>query len=84
MIQTQQLTKEEINDLFQIQNQRQIIIEKLGSIELEFINLENIKNLIKEEYKIISIKEQELATELQKKYGDGSIDVNKGEITSSN
>jgi len=75
------LLKEEIELLININSKRQNIINNLGSIDFEIINLENQKNLLKEEIKLLKIEEDNLGLTLQQKYGNGSIDIDKEEIT---
>jgi hypothetical protein len=74
------LTQEEINQLKSIQQERFSVIDKFGTIEIQFQELESIKQKLKLEYENLKQKEEVLGKQLQDKYGDGSIDLEKGEF----
>jgi len=77
------LTQEEISQLKNVRERRIQLVESFGILEsrLQEINLQkenlkdNLKNLIQEE--------NDLGRSLQQKYGDGSIDLDKGEFISN-
>jgi hypothetical protein len=77
------LTQEEITQLKNVRERRVQLVESFGILEsrLQEINLQkenlkdNLKNLIQEE--------NDLGRSLQQKYGDGSIDLDKGEFISN-
>ena len=77
------LTQEEINQLKSIQQERFSVIDKFGTIEIQFQELESIKQKLKLEYENLKQKEEVLGKQLQDKYGDGSIDLEKGEFISA-
>jgi hypothetical protein len=77
------LTQEEINQLGSIQQERYSIIDKFGTIEIQFQELESIKQKLKLEYENLKQKEEALGKQLQDKYGDGTINLEKGEFVSN-
>jgi hypothetical protein len=77
------LTQEEINQLKSIQQERFSVIDKFGTIEIQFQELESVKQKLKLEYENLKQKEEVLGKQLQDKYGDGSIDLEKGEFIST-
>jgi hypothetical protein len=77
------LTQEEINQLGSIQQERYSIIDKFGTIEIQFQELESAKQKLKLEYENLKQKEEVLGKQLQEKYGDGTINLEKGEFISN-
>lgn len=77
------LTQEEITQLKAIQQNRYSIIDKFGTIEIQFQELESIKQKLKLEYEQLKQKEEVLGKQLQDKYGDGTINLEKGEFVSN-
>jgi hypothetical protein len=77
------LTQEEINQLKSIQQERYSIIDKFGTIEIQFQELESAKQKLKLEYENLKQKEEVLGKQLQEKYGDGTINLEKGEFISN-
>ena len=74
------LTSEEITQVKEYQTQLQDVVGSLGAIEMQFINLQLQKDKLKEKYLELASKEQEIAAELEKKYGKGSISLDTGEF----
>lgn len=74
------LTSEEITQVKEYQTQLQDVVGSLGAIEMQFINLQLQKDKLKEKYLELASKEQEIAVELEKKYGKGSISLDTGEF----
>lgn len=77
------LTQEEIISLTQIRDKRNQLIGKMGENELQIQQLNLQKQDIIEELKGLIQFEIKLGKELQDKYGEGSIDLEKGEFISS-
>tara|TARA_Y100000389_G_scaffold186035_1_gene206029 strand:- start:57 stop:302 length:246 start_codon:yes stop_codon:yes gene_type:complete len=75
------LSNEEIKEVSDLKNKFNEILQALGSIEVQLINL----NLKKEQLKVEVVKIQEeeikLAGELEKKYGNGTISLETGEFS---
>jgi len=75
------LTKEEIQSLTDLKTKYSQLVNVLGEIEIQKMDL----NLRKEQIKsnLISIKEEEIkiGKELEGKYGNGTISLEKGEFS---
>lgn len=69
-----QLSKEELQKLNEYQQLNQEIIFALGEVELQ-------KAGLIDRYREVSSQQEELGNELNKKYGDGKINLTSGEIT---
>ena len=79
-METKVLTQEEINKLKSFQETQTNLINKFGVIEYQFQMLAQQKQeLIQELLKQKQLEDQ-IGKELQQKYGDGSIDLEKGEF----
>jgi len=74
------LTQEEIQQLKNLQAKQNSLVANLGNIEynLEVLNTQRL--LLKQEIQNQINEEFKLGEELQKKYGDGNIDLEKGEF----
>ena len=80
---TKVLTPEEITQLKEIQENRLQLTEQFGIIELR---IQEFK--LQKKYLIVELKKQHqeeitIGENLQKKYGDGSINLEKGEFVSA-
>ena len=82
-METKVLTQEEITQLKAIQQERYSIVDKFGTVEIQFQELESIKQKLKLEYEKLKQKEEVLGKQLQDKYGDGTINLEKGEFVSA-
>lgn len=76
----EKLTQEELQRIQQLQNQSQAIVSELGTIEISRMNLDARYNAAKDALNALREAEQGLAKELQEKYGDGTINLDTGEI----
>lgn len=74
------LTVEEIEKLQEIQQQNQALALELGNLEITKIQVENRYDELVEFYTQLKSKEQEFGKELSTKYGNGTIDLEKGEF----
>jgi hypothetical protein len=76
----QVLTQEEITQLKNIREKRIQLVESFGILEsrIQEINLQ--KENLKDNLKQLIQEETDLGKNLQQKYGDGSIDLEKGEF----
>jgi hypothetical protein len=74
------LTQEEIQSLKIIQNNQSNLIQALGTIEYRIQLLELDKQSLKIQLEKQVEEETKTAKELQEKYGDGNIDLEKGEF----
>ena len=76
----QVLTQEEIQSLKNIQNNQLLLIEQLGTLEYRILILEKEKQRLKQSFQNQLETEEQLGKQLQQKYGDGNIDLEKGEF----
>ncbi len=74
------LSEEEVSKLKNYQNETNEIVGALGQIELQFELLEEKKEEILKKFKKLRVDQNQLAKELTEKYGDGNLDLEKGEI----
>ena len=79
-METKVLTQEEITQLKIVREKRIQLTENFGILELRIQELYSQKDLLKEELKTLIQEEISLGKTLQQKYGDGSIDLDKGEF----
>jgi hypothetical protein len=79
-METKVLTQEELQQLKDVQQERLILIEQFGIIEYNIQELEQQKNQLKTTLFNLKQKEIELGKTLQDKYGEGTINIEKGEF----
>lgn len=72
------LTIEEIEKIKEFQFKNQDFINVLGQIELQKINLDLTLDKVKRDIESSNDEQNAFATEIQSKYGEGQIDVEKG------
>jgi len=82
-METKVLTTEEIQQLNEINDKRIQLIEQFGILEIKIQDLLLQKDIYKEELNILRQIEIQVGQSLQTKYGDGSINLSKGEFISS-
>jgi hypothetical protein len=80
---TKVLTPEEIQSLKLIQDKRIQLVEQFGVLEMRLQDLEFQKEQLKTNLKQLRQEEIKVGETLQQKYGDGSINLEKGEFISS-
>jgi hypothetical protein len=80
---TKVLTQEEITQLKAIQEKRFQLTEQFGIIELRIQEYNLQKEHLVDELKKLRQEEISTGETLQKKYGDGSINLEKGEFVSA-
>jgi hypothetical protein len=74
------LTQEEIQSLKNIQTNQSNLVQALGTIEYRIQLLELDKQNLKSQLQKQIEDETTIAKALQEKYGDGNIDLEKGEF----
>ena len=79
---TKVLTQEEIQSLKLIQDKRIQLIEQFGVLEIRLQDLEFQKEQLKTNLQQLRQEEIKVGEILQQKYGDGSINLEKGEFIS--
>ena len=77
---TTKLLKEELQQLRDFQSQDNEITFTLGQIELRKVFIEKEKQNLQTRYQTQLQQQEKLGKELQEKYGDGNIDLEKGEF----
>jgi len=82
-METKVLTQEEIQSLNNFRISRVNILEQLGACELTLIEIERQKIKIKNEFDKLAEEEEKFSLILQQKYGNGTINIEKGEFVSS-
>ena len=80
---TKVLTQEEIQSLKLIQDKRIQLIEQFGVLEIRLQDLEFQKGQLKTNLQQLRQEEIKVGETLQQKYGDGSINLEKGEFISN-
>jgi len=81
-METKVLTQEELQNLKGIQEKRTKLIEQFGTLEVYIQDINIQKEMLKEELKTLRQEETKIGEALQQKYGNGSIDLSKGEFIS--
>jgi len=79
-METKVLTQEEITQLKKIQQDKISFIEKFGVLEVQIRELELIRHQLNSNFIELKKTEETLAKSLQQKYGEGSINLEKGEF----
>lgn len=79
---TKVLTQEEIQLLKSIQEKRLQLTEQFGIVEVRIQEFELQKQNLKEELKNLRQEEIKTGEILQQKYGNGTINLEKGEFIS--
>jgi chromosome segregation ATPase len=79
-METKVLTQEELQSLKAIQEKRIQLTEQFGIVEMRIQEIELQKEILKEELKKLQKEEIAIGESLQKTYGDGTINLEKGEF----
>jgi chromosome segregation ATPase len=79
-METKVLTQEELQSLKSIQEKRIQLTEQFGIVEMRIQEIELQKEILKEELKKLQKEEIAIGESLQKTYGDGTINLEKGEF----
>ena len=78
------LTPEELQKLKNVQINRNSLMRDFGFIEYQIQELELQKEGLIEALSKIKNDETQIAKELQEKYGEGAVNIDKGEFIPSN
>lgn len=76
----EKLTEEELKKIQDLQNRRQGTILELGNLEAYQFDIDRRKEELSDALEELRKSDQELGKELNEKYGDGTIDLEKGEF----
>lgn len=79
-METKVLTQEEVTQLKDVQQKRSNLAEQFGLLEIQY---ESQKQILVSKLNQLSQFEEQLGKQLQEKYGNGTIDIEKGEFTSN-
>ena len=82
-METKVLTQDELQQIKDIQQDKSVLVEQFGIIEYRIQDLKQQKQSLKSALSDLKQKEIDLGKMLQERYGDGTINVEKGEFTSS-
>ena len=74
------MTTEEIEKFQSIQQRNNLVVNELGTIELAKLQIERRREEALSFLSSLREEEQTFGKELSDKYGDGSIDLEKGEF----
>ena len=77
---TKVLLQEELQAVKDIQQERTILMEQFGILEFNIQDLELQKQELKEKLVTLKQKETTVGSNLQEKYGIGTINIEKGEF----
>ena len=80
---THVLTQEELQEIKDFQRKQQILLQQFGSIEIDIQNLKLQKQQLIVELSNLKQLETQVGSKLQDKYGEGTINIEKGEFTSN-
>jgi hypothetical protein len=81
---TQVLTSEELQKVQNLQSQRDQLTIDFGFIEFQIQELELQKESLIETLMQLKQQEKLIAKEIQEKYGEGAVNIDKGEFIPSN
>ena len=82
-METKVLTQEEITQLKSVQQDRLNLIERFGILEIQKQEIKNQEQQLSSAYQQLKQYEEQLGKQLQEKYGDGTINLEKGEFISN-
>ena len=80
---TKVLTPEEIQSLKSLQQKRVQLTEQFGVVELRIQEINLQKDYLIEELKKVRQEEIKIGESLQQKYGEGTINLERGEFISA-
>lgn len=80
----QVLTQEEIQKLTELKSQFNELVNVVGNIEIQIMDLQLKKEQLKSSLQNLQQQEISIAKELEDKYGQGSISLETGEFLPSN
>ena len=80
---THVLTQEELQEIKDFQIKRQTLVQQFGFVEINIQDLKLQKQQLSVELSNLKQLETQKGSKLQDKYGEGTIDIEKGEFTSN-
>jgi len=76
------VTDEELQELKQLQQNKQDLIFALGELEYEKLRLDTQKQILEAQFSKVAQMEFELSQRISEKYGDNKIDLKTGNLES--
>jgi hypothetical protein len=74
------LTEEELGKLVELQKKSTVVVQEFGNVEIMKLQVEARKEELVTFYTQVKEDERTFGKELSEKYGDGTIDIEKGEF----
>ena len=81
MVDPIKFTPEEIQEIQDLQQLYTTVVTQAGQVHLEEITLHERKKQVEANFEEVKRKEQEILSNLNTKYGEGSINLETGEFT---
>lgn len=78
---TVKLTKEELTELLQSGEDKKIVIQQLGNLEVQKQSIKLQKQKLLQVYENIAQRQNSMAKQLEDKYGRGTVNVEDGTFT---
>jgi hypothetical protein len=76
------ITDEELQELKQLQQNKQDLIFALGELEYEKLRLDTQKQILEAQFSKVAQMEFELSQRISERYGDNKIDLKTGNLES--
>lgn len=80
---SKKLSEKELQSLNGFQTTNNEIVVEIGAAELRINALQKQKEDLLKRFQTLQVDQKEFGLEMQKKYGDGNIDLEKGEFTAA-
>tara|TARA_R110000744_G_scaffold257230_2_gene372683 strand:+ start:3728 stop:3979 length:252 start_codon:yes stop_codon:yes gene_type:complete len=80
---SKKLSEKELQSLNGFQTTNNEIVVEVGAAELRINALQKQKEDLLKRFQTLQVDQKEFGLEMQKKYGDGNIDLEKGEFTAA-
>ena len=80
---SKKLSESELSKLTDFQSRNNDIVVQVGAAEIRIDTLDRQKEELLEKFQILQKEQAEFGEGLQKKYGEGNIDLEKGECTAA-
>mgnify|MGYP003657106812 FL=1 len=80
---TKKLSESELQKLNDFQSRNNDLVVQAGAAELRIDALRREKKELLDKFQILQKEQSEFGQGMQKKYGDGNLDLEKGEFTAA-
>ena len=80
---SKKLSESELSILNDFQSRNNDIVVQTGAAELRIDALKREKERLLDKFQILQEEQSKFGQEMQKKYGDGNLDLEKGEFTAA-